>query len=92
MSNLEVRLAAVEALLKERLHPSRPLNSIEAARYLHVSLSTLYKLTSRSAIPHYKSAGGKLISFQRADLDAYLLHDRVMSVAEIEQDVRRARQ
>ena len=47
------------------------LASAEAAKYMGISLSHLYKLTMRKAIPHYKPMG-KMCYFNRAELDAWL--------------------
>jgi excisionase family DNA binding protein len=43
----------------------------EAARYLGMSSSTLYKLTSSMAIPHYKPTH-KTLYFKRSELDDWL--------------------
>jgi excisionase family DNA binding protein len=50
----------------------------EAAKYLKISMSALYKLTSAKKITHYKP-GGKMVYFLKADLDAYVLQNRVPS-------------
>ena len=55
----------------------------EACRYLGITKDWLYKMTHRRAIPYFKP-GGKMIYFQRADLDAYMSKGKVMSTAEIE--------
>jgi excisionase family DNA binding protein len=70
--------------IRETLSPqsSRPLTLGEAAEYLSLSRSRLYFLTSNSLIPHYKPAG-KRIYFQKSDLDAYLLRNRVKTREEI---------
>lgn len=54
----------------------------EAASYMGISKSYLYKLTHRRAIPHYKPQG-KMIYFNRAELDQWLLSNRVATDAEI---------
>jgi len=56
----------------------------EAAIYLEVSHSHLYKLTSSGAVPFYKPNGKKLY-FKREELDAWLLSNRSSSKEEIEQ-------
>ena len=43
----------------------------EAALYLGISKSTLYKLSHTKSIPFYKP-GNKLIYFKRADLDNWV--------------------
>src|SRR4030095_16570845 len=44
----------------------------EAALYIGISQSTLYKLTSAGIIP-FSKPNGKLIYFSRAELDKWLL-------------------
>jgi excisionase family DNA binding protein len=63
---------------------SRPLSAVEAAAYLYISKSYLYQLTSRGAIPYWKSRGGKLISFDQVALDTWLKGHRVASIEERE--------
>jgi len=58
------------------------LNSREAAMYLGVSLSRLYKLTCYGQIPHYKP-GGKTMFFSRAELDAWRLRNRIATAEEL---------
>ncbi len=62
------RLAAmVEA---DAVHP---MGAEQAANYLSISKSYLYSLTSRALIPHFKTAGGKRLTFLKNDLDKWLL-------------------
>ncbi len=58
------------------------LTSTEAARYMGVSMSYLYKLTMRKEIPHYKPMG-KLCYFNRAELERWLQGNRVSTEAEL---------
>ena len=60
----------------------------ETARYLRISTSTLYKLTSAHRIP-YSKPNGKLIYFLKADLDRYLLQNRIASESEIAETASR---
>lgn len=60
------------------------LNFNEAAIYLEVSHSHLYKLTSTSKVPSYKPNGKKLY-FNRQELNEWLLSNRQTSNAEIEE-------
>jgi excisionase family DNA binding protein len=55
----------------------------EAALYLKVSKSFLYKVTSDRTITFYKPTGGKLIYFNRDDLDAWLTKNRFPSKTEL---------
>ena len=62
------------------------LNFNEAAVYLEVSHSHLYKLTSTGTIPAYKPNGKKLY-FNRQELNTWLLSNRQSSVSNIEEEV-----
>ena len=53
----------------------KPLTLREAASYVDLSPHYMYKLTSNRKIAHYKT--GKRLYFLKADLDAYLLQNRV---------------
>lgn len=68
LSKQIARLAAIQ---------NKPMLSFkEAAAYLGVTTSTLYKHTSSRTIPHYKP-NGKLVCFRKVDLDAWLESNRV---------------
>ena len=58
------------------------LTSEEAAMYLGISKSYLYKLTMRQQIPHYKPMG-KMCYFNRAELEAWLQRNRVATTEEL---------
>jgi excisionase family DNA binding protein len=55
----------------------------EAAEYSGVSKSHLYKLTMLRSIPHYKPRG-KMVYFDRTELDSWLLQNRVSTSDELE--------
>ena len=61
------------------------LTTTEAAKYLGLKPSYLYKLMMRRALPYYKP-NGKLCFFSKADLDTWLTNIRVKSQAEIDSD------
>lgn len=61
------------------------LTTTEAAKYLGLKPSYLYKLMMRRTIPYYKP-NGKLCFFSKADLDTWLTNIRVKSQAEIDSD------
>jgi len=56
----------------------------EAANYMGMSKSCLYKLTSQKIVPHYKP-NGKMIYFEREELESYLLSVRVKPQTEIDE-------
>lgn len=60
------------------------LTSDEAAKYLGISKSYLYKLTMQQKIPHYKPMG-KMCYFNRQELEAWLQANRIATAEEIEQ-------
>lgn len=58
------------------------LTSDEAARYLGVSKSTLYKWTMNRTIPHFKPAG-KICYFNRSELEAWMQSRRISTEQEL---------
>ena len=71
----------LEQLLKQ---DEKPLTLPEAAEYLGVSKSHLYKLTFQHLITHFKP-NGKKIYFKKSDLNKYLFRNRKASDMELEQ-------
>ena len=65
------------------------LTSDEAARYLGISKSSLYKMTMSRAIPHYKSMGGRLCYFNRREIENWMQTIRVATDDELEQQAQR---
>ena len=63
------------------------LTSDEAARYLGISKSYLYKLTAQQKIPHYKPLG-KMCYFNRQELEAWLQINRVATDEEINREAQ----
>ncbi len=64
------------------------LTSDEAARYLGVSLSCLYKWTMNRAIPHYKSPTGKICFFNRKEIESWMQSNRVSTQTELDQQAQ----
>jgi len=85
LTAIERKLDELAALNKELAALNKEtLNLKEAARYLNMSCSHLYKLTSAKEIPHYKPRG-KQVFFERKELDRWLLQNRQTTKAEMEQ-------
>lgn len=59
------------------------LTATEAAQFLGVSRSHLYKLTMRRRVPYYKP-GGKIIYFRADELLLWMQQNRVSTAAELE--------
>ncbi len=69
--------------MEQRQLLNKPLLTLnEAALYLGVKQSQLYKLTSQKTIPHFKPSG-KMIYFEREDLNEWVRQGRVMTTSEI---------
>jgi len=80
------KLESIERMLIEQnMLKKDVLSFTEAAIYLEVSHSHLYKLTSSGAIPAYKPNGKKLY-FNRQELDQWLQSNKQVSKDEIEQE------
>lgn len=60
------------------------LTSDEAAKYMGISKSYLYKLTMKQQIPHFKPMG-KMCYFNRLELEQWLQSNRVATETEINQ-------
>jgi len=71
-----------QLITEQNMLQKEVLNFNEAAVYLEVSHSNLYKLTSIGKLPYYKP-NGKKIYFTRKELDAWLLSNRQASEEEI---------
>jgi excisionase family DNA binding protein len=84
-TNIIEKLNSIEKLIVEQQTMQKQvLNFNETCKYLELSQSHLYKLTSTGAIPHYKP-NGKKIYFNRPELDHWLLRNKIESQDEIEQ-------
>jgi excisionase family DNA binding protein len=73
--NIASRLEAIEKALTANKTVFTPK---EAASYIGISLSTLYKLTSAGTLP-FSKPNGKLIYFSRIGLDEWLLSNPAKS-------------
>lgn len=81
------KLERIENLLlgnseKPIIHSDKPLTITEAAEFLGVSKSTMYKFSCSHLIPHFKP--GKKVYFLKKDLIDYVMQHRIKSMKEIE--------
>lgn len=60
------------------------LTTDEAARYMNVSKSALYKLMMRREIP-FSKPNGKLCFFSRQELENWLMRNRVATADELQE-------
>jgi len=77
------KLTNIENLLKGQTE--KPLTFNEAAQYLDISKSYLYKLTCSNKIPHYKPQGKRLY-FAKSELDIWLFRNPVKTETKVEQE------
>lgn len=78
----DTRISALETLY---LNQKEILNFDEASVYLRMSKSTLYKLTSKKEIPHYKP--NRYIYFERVELDKWIRAAAVKSEEQLNDQV-----
>ena len=80
------RLEQVEQLLrKQNLLQKGILIIEEAAEYLAISTSYLYKLTANKLIEHFKQ--GKKVYFKRESLDKWMLTYRVKTKQDVKSEI-----
>ncbi|MGL5980914.1 MAG: helix-turn-helix domain-containing protein [Phocaeicola sp.] len=77
--NLEVRVSELEKML---FISKNVLSFEEASKFLNLSKSYLYKLTSGNLIPHYKPQG-KMLYFEKSELEGWLRQNSVKTQAKI---------
>ena len=82
---LEMRMEELEQML---FLTKNVLSFDEASKFLNLSKSYLYKLTSGNLIPHYKPQG-KMLYFEKADLEAWLRQNPIKTQMQIEQEAQR---
>ena len=63
----------------------KPFGVKEAATFLHVSISHLYKMTHKRLVPHYKP-NGKMLYFYRKDLENFISSKPVKTKIQIENE------
>lgn len=77
----------VEELEKQVFRTKNELSFEEASRFLNLSKSYLYKLTSGNLIPHYKPQG-KMLYFEREELEAWLRRNPIKTRTQIEAEAQ----
>ena len=83
--SLEERIEELESLVYVT---KNVLNFYEACKFLSLSKSYLYKLTSAGLIPHYKPQG-KMIYFEKDALEAWLRQNPVKTNEQIYQEAQK---
>lgn len=83
VTTLQDVIEKLEILTNAVLSNKNTLNLEEAATFTNLTASYLYKLTSKQEIPHFKPRG-KMLYFDRAELENWLRQNRVKPLAEID--------
>lgn len=84
MSDIDIKKIAdalAVKLVEANLNGKEVLTFDEAATYMGVSKSHLYKLTMGQEIPHYKPRG-KMVYFKRVEVEQWLQNNRVCTISE----------
>ena len=82
---LEMRVEELEQML---FLTKNVLSFDESSKFLNLSKSYLYKLTSGNLIPHYKPQG-KMLYFEKVELEAWLRQNPIKAQAQIEQEAQK---
>lgn len=80
--NLEMRVSVLE---KQLYILKKVFSFEEASRFLNLSKSYLYQLTSKGLIPHYKPQG-KMLYFEKEELEQWLLQNPVKTKQQMKQE------
>ena len=78
------KLTAIESLLEASSTKQNHLTIQETAKFLNLSQSHLYKLTSERKIPHFKPSGKK-IYFDKSELVQWLKRNPARTREETEE-------
>lgn len=91
-ANLSRQVAELQGRVKsleQLLHQGKDVLTLEeAAKFMGIARSSLYKMTHEQTIPFYKP-NGKMIFFEKSDLLAWVRKNRVSSESEISEEAER---
>ena len=84
IADLQKRVETLEDMLEAG---KEVLTVEEAAKFMGMARSSLYKMTSDQTIPCYRP-NGKMIFFEKTDILSWIRKNRVSSREEIEEEAR----
>ena len=84
IADLQKRVETLEDMLDAG---KEVLTVEEAAKFMGMARSSLYKMTSDQTIPFYRP-NGKMIFFEKSDILSWIRKNRVSSREEIEEEAR----
>jgi len=83
-TNIEKRVSELEQMI---FVTKNILSFDEASKFLNLSKSYLYKLTSGNLIPHYKPQG-KMLYFEKVELEDWLRQNPVKTQMQIAREAQ----
>lgn len=87
MEFIQNELKEIKELLKKQTIQQKEILTLEeAAEFLGLSKSCLYKMTSNKEIPHYKPHGKK-IYLNRQELEQWILSDRIAPTDDFDNEI-----
>ena len=84
IADLQKRVETLEDMLEAG---KEVLTVEEAAKFMGMARSSLYKMTSDQTIPFYRP-NGKMIFFEKADILSWIRRNRVYTQEEIDEEAR----
>lgn len=84
IADLQKRVETLEDMLEAG---KEVLTVEEAAKFMGMARSSLYKMTSDQTIPFYRP-NGKMIFFEKSDILSWIRKNRISSREEIEEEAR----
>jgi len=84
MKSLDERVSELEKMV---FMAKNVFSFDEASKFLNLSKSYLYKLTSGNLIPHYKPQG-KMLYFEKEQLEEWLRQNPVKTQAQIDREAQ----
>ena len=84
IADLQKRVETLEDMLEAG---KEVLTVEEAAKFMGMARSSLYKMTSDQTIPFYRP-NGKMIFFEKSDILSWIRKNRVSTREEIEEEAR----
>lgn len=84
--NILEEIRQLKILVIKGLKNKDMLTTKEASEYVGCTPYTIRDLARKKVITHYKDPAGRLIRFQKKDLDEWMRHKKVCSNEELEQE------
>lgn len=87
METIVDKLNRIELLISMQVNANKPMTTAEAGIYMGVAEETVRRKLQGGEISHYKQGGRYYIL--RADIDKYLLQNRILGNVEIEEQAQK---